>query len=397
MINLNPIIEALGESETLAINAIANERQSKGLPVFKLSVGEPDFNTPAHILEAMAEAGRKGKTKYTAANGIPELRKALAEKFKSKNQVETDAANVVVTNGGKQAIAEVIRTCVCPGEEVIIVAPYWVSYIDQVRLVGGKPVVVNTKPQDGWKLKPEMLAKAYSAKTKMLIMNSPSNPTGLVYSKSELRELGVAVADHPDSFVLSDEVYEDLVFGGAKFSSWVGANPGLADRTITVCAFSKTYSMTGLRVGYVTGPKPVMKGLNKIMSQTTSNVCSMAQAGAMAALGGPQDFLSEWVSTYERRTKVALDRAQKVPGFSVTKVPEGAFYLFIEADPQRLAAIRPAWNSVKTFCDDLLNERGVAVVPGASFGYDNAFRISVATSEETINKAFDEIEQFLKR
>jgi len=394
---LNPLIDAVGVSETLAIGAIAAERQAKGLPVFKLSTGEPDFNTPAHILAAMTEAGKQGKTKYTAVNGIPELRQALTLKLRTKNQIETEAAEVVITNGGKQAIAETLRACLCPGDEVIIFAPYWVSYVDQVRLVGATPVVINTKPESGWKVSPELLAAAYTAKTKMLIINSPSNPTGLVYSKSELRGLGAVVADHPLSFVLSDEVYEDLIFSEATFTSWAGANPGLADRTITVSSFSKTYSMTGLRIGYVTGSKAVINNLTKIMSQTTSNVCSMMQAGALAALQGSQEFLSDWVNSFERRRNLALDRVRGIAGFSVSHKPAGAFYLFIEVNPRMLAAVRPAWQNVKIFCEDLLNERGVAVVPGASFGYDAAFRISVATNEQVINQAFDEIEQFVKK
>lgn len=386
------LLRSIKPSATLAVKAKATELKAQGRSIVDLSAGEPDVDTPQHIKDAAIAALKAGKTKYTAVPGIPELRTAIAQKFTEENGIKTDPDDVVITNGGKQALYECFQAVIEPGDEVVIPAPYWVSYPPMVTLCGGNPVIVETTPESGYRLTPETLSAAISPKTKIVVLNSPSNPTGAAYTEADFVALGKVLATS-SALVVSDEVYEKLVYDGFQFVSFAKAVPDLLDRTVTVGACSKTYSMTGWRVGYATGPKSIIKAMGKLQSQTTSNVCSIAQHAAIAAINGPHDFLNELITAYRRRFDIAIEMIEKIPGLRVAGIPQGAFYLFVRIDDLVNGSTKLTGSvDVSTF---LLEEAGVAVVPGAAFGDDRAIRISVSLADETIIDGLTRIGQAL--
>ena len=371
-------------SETLAVKARAGELKAQGKTIIDLSTGEPDIDTPEHIKEAAVKALKDGKTKYTPAQGIPELREAIAEKLKLENGLVTAAKNVVVTNGGKHALYSLFDVTLEPGDEVIIFAPYWVSYPVMVEMAGGKPVIVHGDPAKGYRVTPEQLAKVLTARTKFVVINSPSNPTGLGYTAAEQKALGDQIA-RTNSLVVSDEVYEKVIFGGFDFVSFEKACPALAGRVVTVNALSKTYSMTGWRVGYASGPFEIIDAMIRHQSQATSGINSMSQYAAVAALKGRHDFIRTMNENFSRRMDSALSEIEKTPGLAVRCKPQGAFYLFVDFSGLRSKTKNSAVENSAAFTNYLLESAGVAAVPGAAFGDDFAFRISVAASDETVN------------
>jgi len=392
MAYLNRTALNLKPSETLAVKAKAKELQEKGVPVIDLSTGEPDIDTPEHIKEAAIKALRDGKTKYTEVAGIKELREAVAQKFQKENGIRSDPTSVVVTNGGKQALQSLFQVTIEPGDEVIIPAPYWVSYVPMVEIPGGKPVVVKAKPENGFKLTPRELESALTPKTKAVIINSPSNPTGAAYSEKELAALG-AVLESSNALIVSDEIYEKIIYGNFKFTSTAKAIPSLADRVVTVNGLAKAYSMTGWRVGYATGPKDIIQAMIRLQSQSTSNICSIAQYAAVAALTGPQDFIPIMVQNFDRRITAALGIIEKTPGLRVVGKPEGAFYLFIRFAELAQSVNSPLVKGSGAFVNYLLEKAGVAAVPGEAFGDDQAFRISVASADANVTQGLTKIQE----
>lgn len=384
---LNQVGLSLRPSETLAVKSKAAERKASGLKVIDLSTGEPDIDTPQHIKDAAWKALEQGKTKYTDVAGIKELREAIAAKLKKDNAItNASVSNVIVTNGGKQALHHAFAVTIRPGDEVIVPAPYWVSYLPMIDLAGGKAVVVNTKPEDGYKLRAKDLLAAITTKTRAIILNSPSNPTGATYSAAEFNELRDAlVTKAPHALIVSDEVYEKVIFRGHSFTSVAQVFPELLPRLITINAFSKSYSMTGWRVGYACGPQEIIGAMAKLQSQTTSNVNAPAQYAAIAALQGDQSFLAGMNTSFERRVDAALAVIRETPGLEVIKKPEGAFYLFVRfAALQAMHPSLPQTVSAGALVNYLLESQGVAAVPGDAFGDPQAFRISVASDDATI-------------
>jgi aspartate aminotransferase len=386
---INERVKQLKPSATLAVKAQATELKKSGRAIIDLSAGEPDIDTPDHIKTACEQALREGKTKYGPVPGQPELRTAIAEKLVRENGLKGDMQSVIVTNGGKQAIAEMFDVTLEPGDEVIIPAPYWVSYVPMVRLSGGVPVVVQTSAESGYKLTPELLESKLTAKTRIVIVNSPSNPTGAGYTKEDQRLLGEVIQRAvekglaPQVLVLSDEVYEKLCFEGFTFYSFAEVSPQLAERTVTVGAFSKTYSMTGWRVGYAHGHPTIIAAMNRLQSQTTSNVCTFAQYGALAALQGSHAFLEEMKRNFIRRRDLALNKIRSTKGLDVPVDPVGAFYIFVRID--QLIKSGKVSGSLP-YAQYLLESAGVAVVPGEPFGDDGGFRMSTSSSDENITK-----------
>ncbi|MDZ8027069.1 MAG: pyridoxal phosphate-dependent aminotransferase [Nostoc sp. SerVER01] len=373
-------------SLTLAIAAKAKALKAEGIDVCSFSAGEPDFDTPAHIKAAAAKALDEGKTKYGAAAGEPKLREAIARKLKTDNGLDYKSENVIVTNGGKHSLYNLIVALIDPGDEVIIPAPYWLSYPEMVTLVGGVSVIVPTDATTGYKITPEQLRKAITPKTKLFILNSPSNPTGMVYTPAEIKALAEVIVD-ADIFVVSDEIYEKILYDGAEHISIGSLGKEIFDRTLISNGFAKAYSMTGWRLGYLAGPVEIIKAASSIQGHSTSNVCTFAQYGAIAALESPQDCVEEMRQAFAKRRQVMLDRLNAIPGLSTAK-PDGAFYLFPDISKTGLKSLE--------FCDALLQEHQVAVIPGIAFGADNNIRLSYATDLATIEKGMDRLEKFVK-
>jgi len=373
-------------SLTLAIAAKAKAMKAEGIDVCSFSAGEPDFDTPAHIKAAAAKALDEGKTKYGAAAGEPKLREAIARKLKTDNGLDYKSENVIVTNGGKHSLYNLIVALIDPGDEVIIPAPYWLSYPEMVTLVGGVSVIVRTDASTGYKITPEQLRKAITPKTKLFILNSPSNPTGMVYTPDEIKALAEVIVD-ADIFVVSDEIYEKILYDGAEHISIGSLGKEIFDRTLISNGFAKAYSMTGWRLGYLAGPVEIIKAASTIQGHSTSNVCTFAQYGAIAALESPQDCVEEMRQAFAKRRQVMLDRLNAIPGLSTAK-PDGAFYLFPDISKTGLKSLE--------FCDALLQEHQVAVIPGIAFGADDNIRLSYATDLATIEKGMDRLEKFVK-
>ncbi|MDZ8241638.1 MAG: pyridoxal phosphate-dependent aminotransferase [Nostoc sp. ChiQUE01a] len=373
-------------SLTLAIAAKAKALKAEGIDVCSFSAGEPDFDTPAHIKAAAAKALDEGKTKYGAAAGEPKLREAIARKLKTDNGLDYKSENVIVTNGGKHSLYNLIVALIDPGDEVIIPAPYWLSYPEMVTLVGGVSVIVPTDATTGYKITPEQLRKAITPKTKLFILNSPSNPTGMVYTPAEIKALAEVIVD-ADIFVVSDEIYEKILYDGAEHISIGSLGKEIFDRTLISNGFAKAYSMTGWRLGYLAGPVEIIKAASSIQGHSTSNVCTFAQYGAIAALESPQDCVEEMRQAFAKRRQVMLDRLNAIPGLSTAK-PDGAFYLFPDISKTGLKSLE--------FCDALLEEYQVAVIPGIAFGADDNIRLSYATDLATIEKGMDRLEKFVK-
>jgi aspartate aminotransferase len=376
----------LTPSLTLSIDSKAKAMKAEGLDVCGFGAGEPDSDTPEHIKRAAIEALEAGFTKYTPNAGIPELRQAIADKLAADNGLNYRAGQVVVSNGAKHACYNAILATCQPGDEVIIPAPYWVSYPDMVRLVGAEPVIVPTSERNAWKMRPEDFENAMTPRTKMLIMNSPGNPTGSVYTREELEAI-VNVAAEEDIYVLSDEIYEKLVYDDAKHVSIGSLSKEAYDLTITVNGFSKSYAMTGWRLGYLAAPDAVARAVDSIQSHTSSNPSSFSQYGALAALKGNQQPLADMREEFEMRRNYMFDRISKISNVTAIK-PQGAFYILVNISQLGLTS--------QNFADRLLSKANVAVVPGAAFGDDRTVRFSYATSLDVIKKGLDRFQDFCR-
>ncbi|WP_430013963.1 pyridoxal phosphate-dependent aminotransferase [Microcystis ichthyoblabe FBCC-A1114] len=372
-------------SLTLAIDSLAKEMKKNGEDVCSFSAGEPDFDTPTHIRAAAKKALDEGKTRYGPAAGEAGLRKAIAEKLLRDNQLAYNADNVIVTNGGKQSLYNLIMALIEAGDEVIIPAPYWLSYPEMVTLAGGTSVIVNTSLENQYKITPEQLEAAITPKTKLFVLNSPSNPTGIVYTPEEIAALAKIVVEK-DILVVSDEIYEKILYDGAIHRSIASFGPEIFQRSIISNGFAKAFSMTGWRVGYIAGPVEIVKAMTKIQGHSTSNVCTFAQYGAIAALESPQDCIEEMVKAFSERRQYILERVRAIPGLNCP-TPNGAFYVFIDISQTGLKS--------RDFCQKLLETQKVAAIPGIAFGADDCIRLSYATDLKTIEKGFDRIDQFI--
>jgi aspartate aminotransferase len=372
-------------SLTLAIDSLAKEMKRNGEDVCSFSAGEPDFDTPTHIKAAAKKALDEGKTRYGPAAGEAGLRKAIAEKLLRDNQLAYNADNVIVTNGGKQSLYNLIMALIEAGDEVIIPAPYWLSYPEMVTLAGGTSVIVNTSLENHYKITPEQLEAAITPKTKLFVLNSPSNPTGIVYTPEEIAALAKIVVEK-DILVVSDEIYEKILYDGAIHRSIASFGPEIFQRSIISNGFAKAFSMTGWRVGYIAGPVEIVKAMTKIQGHSTSNVCTFAQYGAIAALESPQDCIEEMVKAFSERRQYILERVRAIPGLNCP-TPNGAFYVFIDISQTGLKS--------RDFCQKLLETQKVAAIPGIAFGADDCIRLSYATDLKTIEKGFDRIDQFI--
>ncbi|GAB4356793.1 MAG: pyridoxal phosphate-dependent aminotransferase [Cyanophyceae cyanobacterium] len=372
-------------SLTLAITAKAKAMAADGLDVCSFSAGEPDFPTPAHAIAAAQRALDEGKTRYGPVAGEPALRSAIAAKLARDNGVNWAAENVIVTNGGKHSLYGLMMAVIEGGDEVIIPAPYWVSYPDMVTLAGGTPVIVETTAATGYKITPEQLEASITPHTKLLVLNSPSNPTGKVYTPDEVRAIAAVVLRH-DLWVVSDEIYEKILYDGAEHLSIAAVSPELQQRTLMSNGFAKAYSMTGWRVGYLAGPVEIINAVAKIQGHATSNVCTFAQYGAIAALTEPQDCVETMRQAFAERRRVMLERIRAIAGLTCTE-PEGAFYLFPEIEALGIGSME--------FCERFLEEHQVAIIPGIAFGSDRNVRLSYATDMDTILKGMDRLEKFV--
>jgi len=382
-------------SSSISVTNKARELSEAGRDVIGLGAGEPDFDTPAHIKAAAIAAIEAGKTKYTAVDGIPELKKAICAKFERENGLSYKPSQITVASGGKQVLFNALVATLNPGDEVIIPAPYWVSYPDMVLLAGGTPVFVEGKMEAGYKINAADLEAAITPKTKWFIFNSPSNPSGAAYTRDELKALTEVLLRHPHVWVMSDDMYEHLVFGGFTFTTPAQVEPGLYDRTLTCNGVSKAYAMTGWRIGYAGGPEHLIKAIAKVQSQSTSNPCSISQYAAVAALNGPQDYITESRIAFERRRNLVVAALNQCPGITCP-TPEGAFYVYpsIAGLIGKTSAAGVTIRDDETFATALLEETGVAVVFGAAFGLSPAFRISYATSDAALSDACARIKTF---
>jgi aspartate aminotransferase len=388
-------LERVKPSPTMAITSKARQMKAAGLDVIGLGAGEPDFDTPDNIKQAAIEAIQRGETKYTAVDGIPELKKAIAAKFARENGLTYELNEITVGAGGKHVLYNALLATLDPGDEVVIPSPYWVSYPDIVLLSGAEPVIVETSLEDGFKLTPEALEKAITPKTKWFIFNSPSNPTGAAYSRDEIKALTDVLLRHERVWVLSDDIYEHLVYDGFEFTTPAAVEPKLKERTLTLNGVSKAYSMTGWRIGYAGGPAPLIKAIGTLQSQSTSNPSSISQWAAVEALNGPQDFLKDWVKSFKERRDVVVSMLNQAKGLSCP-TPAGAFYVYpsCEGCLGKKTPKGTAIDSDGDFAAALLEEEGVAVVPGAAFGLSPFFRVSYATGMDALEDACRRIQRF---
>ena len=393
---LSATLGRVAPSATVAITGLAKRLKAEGRDVIALAAGEPDFDTPAHVRQAAKDAIDRGETRYTAVDGIPELKAAIATKFARENGLGYDASEITVGTGGKQVLYNALMATLNPGDEVVIPAPYWVSYPDMVRLAGGTPVVIEGRPEDGYRITPEALEAAITPRTKWWIFNSPSNPTGAGYDEGSLRALTAVIERHPHVWTLSDDMYEHLTFDGFVFQTPAQVAPSLKDRTLTVNGVSKAYCMTGWRIGYAGGPEPLIGAMRTIQSQSTSNPCSISQWAAVAALEGPQGFLAEHNRAFVRRRDLVVEALNAMEGVTCPK-PEGAFYVYpmIEGCVGKTSAGGAQIETDEDFATALLAEEGVAVVHGAAFGLGPAFRVSYATSDDLLREAMTRIGRFV--
>ena len=392
---LSATLDRVKPSPTIAVTTKAAELKAAGRDVIGLGAGEPDFDTPQSIKDAAVVAIALGKTKYTAVDGIPELKTAIVAKFARDNALEYTTAQVTVGTGGKQVLYNALVATLNPGDEVVVPAPYWVSYPDMVLLAGGTPVTVPCGIETAFKLTPEQLEAAITPKTKWLIFNSPSNPTGAGYTWDELKGLTDVLMRHPHVWVMTDDMYEHLAYDGFEFCTPAQVEPGVYARTLTVNGVSKAYAMTGWRIGYAAGPEMLIKAMRKVQSQSTSNPCSISQWAAVEALNGPQDFLAPNNETFVRRRNLVVEMLNAIDGMECP-VPEGAFYVYpsIKGLIGKTSAAGVAITDDETFATALLEESGVAVVFGAAFGVSPNFRVSYATSDEALKEACTRIQTF---
>ena len=394
-IRLSDALARVKPSATIAVTTKSAELKRAGHDVIGLGAGEPDFDTPDNIKDAAIEAIRTGKTKYTPADGIPELKEAICAKFARENGLAYKPSQVHVAPGGKPVIYNALLATLNPGDEVIVPAPYWVSYPEMVLMAGGEPVIAPCGPNSNYKLTPEALEAVITPRTRWIILNSPSNPTGAAYTKAELRGLADVLLRHPHVWILTDDMYEHLVYDDFDYWTIAQVEPALYDRTLTMNGVSKAYAMTGWRIGYAAGPEKLIKAMGKVISQTTSNPCSISQYAAVEALNGPQDFMAERRAVYQQRRDMVVAGLNKCAGLHCP-TPEGAFYVYPSCAGV-IGKTAPSGNVIKTdedFATELLETEKVAVVFGAAFGMSPAFRISYATSTKALTEALARIQRF---
>ena len=392
---LSDAIGRIKPSPTIAVSSLARELKAAGNDVIGLGAGEPDFDTPDNIKKAAIDAINRGETRYTAVDGIPELKQAICAKFKRDNDLDYTPAQITVGTGGKQVLFNALMATLNPGDEVVIPAPYWVSYPDIVLLAGGTPVFADAGQESGFKLQPEALEAAITEKTKWLIFNSPSNPSGAAYSHDELKALTDVLMKHPQVWVLTDDMYEHLVYDDFKFATPAQVEPGLYDRTLTMNGVSKAYCMTGWRIGYAGGPESLIKAMSKLQSQSTSNPSSVSQWAAVEGLNGPQDFIPKHNEVFKERRDLVVSMLNQANGISCI-TPEGAFYVYPSCEGT-LGKTTSGGKKLETdedFVTALLEEEGVAAVQGSAFGLSPHFRISYATSTEALEEACQRIQRF---
>lgn len=386
MIKLAGRVGEVPPSITLAIAAKAKAMKAEGIDVCSLSTGEPDFDTPEHIKVAAKQALDAGKTKYGPVAGEPQLKAAIARKLRDDNNLNYQPENIIVTNGGKHSLYNLMMAAIDPGDEVIIPAPYWVSYPEMVKLASGKPVIVQTDASTGYKITPEQLSQAITPRTKLFVLNSPSNPTGMVYSPAEIKALAEVIVDR-DILVVSDEIYEKIIYDGAEHVSIGSFGQEIFDRTIISSGFAKAYAMTGWRIGYLAGPIELIKAASTVQGHSTSNVCTFAQYGAIAALESSQESVEKMRLAFADRREVIFELLDAIPGISCTK-PDGAFYMFVNISKTGMTSLE--------FSDAFLEQQQVAVIPGIAFGADDHIRLSYATDLGTIKKAMERLDKFVR-
>jgi len=390
---LSARVKSVKPSPTLAITARAAEMKAQGHDIIGLGAGEPDFDTPEHIKQAAIEAINNGQTKYTAVDGTASLKKAIIDKFKKDNNIDYAADQILVSSGGKQSFYNLAQAILDDGDEVIIPAPYWVSYPDMVLLAGGVPVIAKATAENNFKITPEQLRGLITDQTRLFVINSPSNPTGMAYSDHELKALADVLMEYPRIIVATDDMYEHILWTEKPFVNILNVCPELYDRTLVLNGVSKAYSMTGWRIGYAGGPAEIIKAMKKIQSQSTSNPCSISQAAAEAALTGPQECIGEMLKFFKERHDYVVDRLNNIPG--VECLPsDGTFYCFPNVTHliERLDGI----NNDLELTEALIEKAGVAVVPGSAFGLGHHMRISIATSMENLTESLDRIERFVQ-
>jgi aspartate aminotransferase len=392
---LSDALARVSPSPTIAVSQKAMDLKAAGKDVIGLGAGEPDFDTPDNIKAAAIAAIEAGKTKYTPVDGIPELKQAICDKFARENDLSYSPSQVTVSTGGKQVLFNALMATLNPGDEVIIPAPYWVSYPDMVKLGGGTPVIVETTLENGFRLTPEALEAAITPNTKWFIFNSPSNPTGAGYGHNQLKALTDVLMRHPHVWVMTDDMYEHLAFDGFQFCTPAEVEPGLYERTLTTNGVSKAYAMTGWRIGYAAGPEPLIAAMRKLQSQSTTNPCSISQWATVEALNGPQDFLAERCEAFRKRRDLVVAGLNAAKGITCA-VPEGAFYVYpsIAECIGKTSAGGTLIDTDEAFATALLEEQGVAVVFGAAFGLSPYFRVSYATSDAVLEDACTRIQAF---
>lgn len=383
-------VSALTPSTTLAITAKAKEMKSHGIDVIGLGAGEPDFNTPEHIINAAYASMTEGHTKYTPSGGMANLKEAIIHKFETDQKLTYKPSEIIVTSGAKHALYTLFQVLLNEDDEVIIPTPYWVSYPEQVKLAGGTPVIVEGKEENEYKVTPQQLKETITPKTKAVILNTPSNPTGMLYSHEELQAIGEVCLEN-DILIVSDEIYEKLVYDGNSHTSIAELSPELKEQTIVINGVSKSHSMTGWRIGYAAGNESIIKAMTNLASHSTSNPTTTSQYGTVAAYLGDQQPVEEMRKAFEERLNIVFDKLNNIPGFHCLK-PQGAFYLFPNVSE---AAKKTGYNNVDEFTKALLEEAKVAVIPGSGFGSDNNIRLSYATSLDALEKAIERMHEFV--
>ncbi|MDF1781188.1 MAG: pyridoxal phosphate-dependent aminotransferase [Alcanivoracaceae bacterium] len=391
-LKLSDRVQRIKPSPTLAVTTRAAELRAQGKDIIGLGVGEPDFDTPDHIKEAAVEAIRAGKTKYTAVDGTPSLKKAIVNKFQNENNLSYEPSQILVSSGGKQSFFNMALAFLNDGDEAIIPAPYWVSYPDMVLVAGGEPVIIETTVENRFKITAEQLEAAITPKTRLFVINSPSNPSGIAYTEDELKAIGDVLEKHPDILVATDDMYEHILWTGKPFVNILNACPALYDRTIVMNGVSKAYSMTGWRIGYAAGPQKLIKAMTKVQSQSTSNPASISQAAAEAALSGPQDCIKEMVVAFKERHDWLVAALNDLPGVTCLE-GDGTFYAFADFS----GAIKNLGLNNDIELAEKLLEGGVALVPGSAFGSEGCMRFSFAVSIETLKSAIERIAAVLAK
>ncbi|MGC9386389.1 MAG: pyridoxal phosphate-dependent aminotransferase [Hydrogenovibrio sp.] len=393
MSRLSDRVNRVQPSLTLVITAKAAELKRAGKDIISLGAGEPDFDTPDHIKAAGIQAIENGQTRYTAVDGTPELKEAIIAKFQRDNGLSYGMDQILVSSGGKQSFFNLCQGLLNDGDEVIIPAPYWVSYPDMALLAGGEPLIVEAGIEQGFKITPQQLEAAITPKTKMVVINSPSNPTGAVYTADELKALGDVLEKHPNIVIASDDMYEHILLTDTPFTNILAVCPGLADRTVVMNGVSKAYSMTGWRIGYAGGPKDLIAAMRKVQSQSTSNPCSISQAASVEALNGDQGCIQTMLTEFKKRHDFVVERINRIPGFKCIPAA-GAFYAFMDV---RDAMAQTGYQTDADFATAILEEVEVAAVPGSGFGAEGHLRISFATSMENLVNALDRIDTFMQK